>query len=105
MVIADAFVPGEFGVIMLLMLIVSILSSSICLPFVFKLGVEKGRTAYYIMIGFACGASGVASSILRGPIGTETRPNLTLAIFAAVGIGIYIFSWYISIVFYKKREI
>ncbi|MBP3377584.1 MAG: ABC-2 transporter permease [Clostridia bacterium] len=105
MVIADAFVLGEFGVIMMLMLIVSILSSSICLPFVFKLGVEKGRTAYYIMIGFACGASVVASSILRGPIGTEIRPNLTLAIFAAVGIGIYIFSWYISIVFYKKREI
>lgn len=105
MVIADTFVLSEFGVIMMLMLIVSILSSSICLPFVFKLGVEKGRTAYYIMIGFACGASVVASSILRGPIGTEIRPNLTLAIFAAVGIGIYIFSWYISIVFYKKREI
>ena len=105
MIIARNFVPGDFAVLMLLMLIVSTLTSSICLPFVFKLGVEKGRTAYYIMIGFACGASVVASSILRGPIGTEIRPNLTLAIFAAVGIGIYIFSWYISIVFYKKREI
>lgn len=66
MVIADDFVLGEFAVLMLLMLIVSTLTSSIPLPFVFKLGVEKGRTAYYVMIGFICGASVLASSLFRG---------------------------------------
>lgn len=105
MMIADDFVLGEFAVLMLLMLIVSTLISSIPLPFVFKLGVEKGRTAYYVMIGFICGASVLASSLFRGCFGTDIKPNLVLAILAVVGIGIYIFSWYMSIVFYKKREI
>ena len=105
MMIADDFVLGEFAVLMLLMLIVSTLTSSIPLPFIFKLGVEKGRTAYYVMIGFICGASVLASSLFEGYLGTDIKPNLVLAILAVVGIGIYIFSWYMSIVFYKKREI
>ena len=105
MIIAGNFVLGEFVVLVLLMLIVSTLTSSIPLPFVFKLGVEKGRTAYYVMIGFICGASVLASSLFRGQLGIEIKPNLVLAILAVVGIGIYIFSWYMSIVFYKKREI
>ena len=105
MIIASDFVLGDFAVLMLLMLIVSTLTSSISLPFIFKLGVEKGRTAYYVMIGFVCGASVLASSLFRGQLGIEIKPNLVLAILVVVGIGIYIFSWYISIVFYKKREI
>ena len=105
MIIARNFVPGDFDVLILLMLIVSTLTSSISLPFIFKLGVEKGRTAYYVMIGFVCGASVLASSLFRGQLGIVIKPNLVLAILAVVGIGIYIFSWYMSIVFYKKREI
>lgn len=105
MLIAHNFELGDFAVLMLLMLIVSTLTSSICLPFVFKLGVEKGRTAYYVMIGFVCGASVLASSILRGQLVSEIQPNLTLALVAVAGIGIYILSWYLSIVFFKKREI
>ena len=68
MSVAGGFVFGDFAVLMLLLLIVSTLSSSICLPFVFKLGVGKGRTACYIMIGFVCGASVLAPSILRGQL-------------------------------------
>ena len=105
MSVAGSFVFGDFAVLMLLLLIVSTLSSSICLPFVFKLGVEKGRTAYYIMIGFVCGASVLASSILRGQLVSEIQPNLILGLVAVVGVGIYILSWYLSVVFFKKREI
>ena len=105
MSVAGGFVFGDFAVLMLLLLIVSTLSSSICLPFVFKLGVEKGRTAYYIMIGFVCGASVLASSILRGQLMSEIQPNLILALIALVGIGAYILSWYLSVVFFRKREI
>ena len=105
MSVAGDFVFGDFAVLMLLLLIVSTLSSSICLPFVFKFGVEKGRTAYYIMIGFVCGASVLASSILRGQLMSEIQPNLILAFVANVGVGIYILSWYLSVVFFKKREI
>ncbi|MBQ2745311.1 MAG: ABC-2 transporter permease [Lachnospiraceae bacterium] len=105
MIIVHNFVSGDFVVLMLLMLIVSTFTSSICLPFVFKLGVEKGRTAYYIMIGFVCGASVLASSILRGKFMSEIQPNLILALLAIVGIGVYILSWYLSVMFFRKREI
>lgn len=105
MAAAGNFVFGEFVVLMLLMLIVATLTSSISLPFIFKLGVEKGRTAYYVMIGFVCGASVLASSYFRGQFVAEIKPNLILVILAVVGIGTYILSWYMSIVFYKKREI
>ena len=86
-------------------MIVSTLSSSICLPFVFKLGVEKGRTAYYVMVGFVCGASVLASSILRGQLMGEIQPDLILSLLAIVGISVYILSWYLSVMFFKKREI
>ena len=99
------FVWNDFVVLMLLLLIVATLTSSISLPFIFKLGVERGRTAYYIMIGFVCGASVLASSLLRGQFTSEIQPNFVLTIIAIVGIGVYLFSWYLSVVFFKKREI
>lgn len=105
MIISGNFNFGEFTVLVLLMLIVSTISSSISLPFIFKLGVEKGRTAYYVMIGFVCGASVLASSLFKSQLGIEIKLNLILAVLAVVGIGIYILSWYLSIVFFKKREI
>lgn len=103
MTVAGNFVLGEFVVLMLLMLIVTTITSSISLPFIFKLGVEKGRTAYYLMIGCVCGAS--SSSYFRGQLVAEVEPNAILAALAVAGIGIYILSWYLSVVFFKKREI
>jgi len=105
MTVGGNFVFGEFAVLMLLLLTMATLTSSISLPFIFKLGVEKGRTAYYVMIGFVCGASVLASSFLRGQLVSEIQPNAFLAILATVGIGVYILSWYLSIIFFKKREI
>ncbi len=104
MIATGDFVFGDFVVLMLLMLIVSTFTSSISLPFVFKLGVEKGRIAYYIMVGFVCGASVLASSVFRRQLMSEIQPNIVLTVLAIVGIGVYIFSWYMSVVFFKKRE-
>lgn len=105
MTVGGNFDFGEFAVLMLLLLIMATFTSSIPLPFIFKLGVEKGRTAYYIMVGFVCGASILASSFLRGQPSTGIQPNGVLAVLAAAGISIYVLSWYLSIVFFKKREI
>ncbi len=105
MMIAGDFVLGKLAVLMLLMLVASMLASSIPLPFIFKLGVEKGRAAYYVMIGFVCGASVLATSFFRSQLGIEIKPNLVLAILAVVGVGAYALSWRMAITFYKKREI
>lgn len=104
MTVAGNFVFGEFAVLMLLMLIVATLTSSISLPLIFKLGVEKGRIAYYMMIGFVCGVGAVASGFFKGRLAAKGEPNVILAALVIIGIGIYVLSWYLSIVFYKKRE-
>jgi len=105
MAAADAFVFGEFIVLILLLLTVAAITSSISLPFIFKLGVEKGRTAYYVMVGFVCGASVLAGSYFSGQFTAEIQPNAFLAILALCGIGLYVLSWYLSVRFFQKREI
>ena len=101
----DGFLANDYFVMIMLLLIMSMLSSSICLPFIFKLGVEKGRMAYYVMIGIVCGGSVVASTVLRDAMQSEVKPNGVLALVCLIGIAIYALSWYLSIVFYKKREL
>ena len=99
------FVLGEYLVLMMLLVILSLLASSITLPFMFKLGVEKGRMAYYIMIGVVCAGSIISSNLLSDKFRTVIKPNGILPIICLVGIGIYALSWYLSIVFYRNREI
>ena len=105
MAVSGTFVLNDFIVLLLLLLSVATLTSSISLPFIFKLGVEKGRTTYYVMIGFVCGASAFASHVFEEQLQTEIQPNLLLALLSLVGIGVYALSWYLSIVFFKKREL
>ena len=92
-------------VLMLLLLVMSLLSSSITLPFMFKLGVEKGRMAYYITIGIVCGGSVVVSRMLTGKTSAQIELNSTLLLLALIGVAIYALSWYLSIVFFNKREL
>lgn len=105
MSIDGTFVLGEYLVFMMLLLIVALIVSSFSLPFMFKLGVEKGRIAYYIMIGIVFAGILISSNILPNGILTKIKLNGVLSIICLVGIGIYVLSWYLSIVFYKKREI
>ena len=105
MAVTGGFSAGDFTVMMLLMFIVATVTPSISLPFVFKLGTEKGRTAYYVMISFVCGASAIASGILGERLQTPIRANLPLIFIAIGGIGIYILSWHMSIRFYQQREL
>ena len=105
MVIADDFVLGEFAVLMLLMLIVSTLTSSIPLPFVFKLGVEKGRTAYYVMIGVICGGAAISGKFFGESLQATISFNTALIIGCVVAAAVFALSWYLSILFYRKREL
>lgn len=105
MSLRGGFVCNDLIVLMLLLLIMATLTSSIALPFLFKLGVEKGRIAYLVMIGFISAANVWATSLFRGHLQAKIRLNTLLTVLSLVGIGVYLLSWYLSIVFYKKREI
>ena len=98
------FVLKELLMLMMLLLIMASVSSSLTLPFIFKYGVEKGRGAYYVMIGVVCAGSIIATTIFKESLQNEIQMNAVLPIACLVGIGIYVFSWYLSILFYKKKE-
>lgn len=100
-----SFVLGEFAVFMLLLMSMAAFTSSIATPFMFKLGVEKGRMAYYIMIGVASASGVMAKSILRGQTSDEVQLDGVLIAVAVIGIGVYLLSWYLSVVFFKEREL
>ena len=100
---AGNFSLSELLMIALTMLSIAGLSSAICLPFIFKMGVEKGRTAYYVMIGIVC-AGAVSASMVFGEQ-AEAQIDLPIAIIAVISVAIYAVSWYLSILFYKKREL
>ena len=99
------FVLHNFLMLMLLLLTVATVTSSISLPLIFKLGVEKGRIAYYAMVGFICAASATSALVLKEHQPAVLQQNVLLSISALAAIGVYLLSWYLSIVFYKKREI
>ena len=103
--VEGTFVLKEFLVIMMLLLIMASVASSLTLPFIFKYGVEKGRGAYYVMIGVACAGSIIATTIYKEGLQNEIQLNGVLPIACVIGIGIYVLSWYLSVAFYKKREL
>lgn len=88
-----------------ILFILTLLTSSIGLPLVFKLGMQKGRIAIWIIIAAALLGSQAASHFLYLYISLDLlqvpriQPVLCLA-----AIGIYALSWHLSIVFYRKRE-
>ena len=92
-------------VLMLTIFVMSLITSSVSLPAMFKLGVEKGRIAYYVAVGVICGAGAVISSVFDEDFQEKIRFDIILPLIFLAGIGIYALSWYLSVAFYKKREL
>lgn len=102
-------IHGTFGirsylVLIALLLASSCFASSVSLPFMFRFGVEKGRIAYYVMIGAVCAGSVIASG-LPGRVGTMEAPAGTLPVLFLAALAVYALSWVLSVVFYQKREV
>ncbi|MBQ9745897.1 MAG: ABC-2 transporter permease [Clostridia bacterium] len=106
MVMSGNFVMQEFLVVMLLGFFASALVAPLSLPFMFKFGTEKGRMIYLFMVALACAGGFAFSSLLEN---TGEAGNIVLGGFlpwlCLICVGIYALSWYLSIVFYSKREI
>ena len=105
MSIDGTFRFDEYIMLMMMLLIMASITSSITLPLVFNRGVEKGRIANYIVLGIVCAGSVIASGLFIKDMQTQIKLNGVLPIICFVGVGIYVLSWYLSIVFYQKREI
>lgn len=86
--------------------IIGCISTAIVVPFIFALGVEKARIAYIVILA-AIGAAAFINT--DGMSAAEADPLVIspdlLIILLAAAVAVYAFSWYLSIVIYKKREI
>lgn len=90
-----------------ILLVLGFLASSFILPIIFKLGVEKGRIAYYAVIVLVCAATAALSTA-----GVELNMNIPLfwikwlpVLIIIAGICIFVCSWLLSVRFYEKREL
>jgi len=96
-----------FSGLMSLMAILTVLSfvtSSFSLPVIFRWGVEKGRIAHAVIIGFAFAGGAAAGMVFQPGVQTELSFGGFLPLVFLFGLGLYALSWYLSIVFYRKRE-
>ena len=104
MAVSGTFVFAEFAPMLLTALAISTLTPAIIMPFIFKYGVEKGRIAYYVMIGLVCAVGVPFSGVFKDASGGISSSVLFAAV-AVAAIGIYALSWALSIRLYEKREL
>ncbi len=101
MLMQNSFAVGQLtGLLSLLS--GSLLAPAVVLPFVFRLGVEKGRIAYYVAIGIACGIIVFSVNNPRDSLSISAagQPLLVLA-----SLALYAISWALSVAMYNKREL
>ncbi len=104
MQVKGTFSWESFGSILSMLAAISFLAPAVSLPPMFRWGTEKGRMAYYISVGLICGISAFLVSVsgitVLGSLPSSTA-MLLLGLASLVAYGI---SWYLSILFYQKRE-
>ena len=95
---------AELGKFILTLLMISGVSSSLCLPFIFRYGVEKGRVAYYVVMVASFGASAVAVSLKEQGIWQTNGEGVWVLLPALAAVLITAASWRLSIRLYQKRR-
>lgn len=104
MVTVGSFVWNDYLISVFSVSVAGIIGPSLLLPFIFKFGAEKGRIAYYVVIGvlFAVGAAAAESGFM---IPEQFMSEWMLAVMAVAVIVLYAISWGLSVLFYRKREL
>lgn len=103
--LAGTFRLGEFALFMTIIFAMATITSSITLPFMFRWGVERGRIAYYCMIGFVCAAGYLGSVFFTDGTQLAVSQGAMMVILTLAGIAVYAASWLASIALYQKREV
>ena len=103
--ITGTFRTEEFLSIVWILITVSLLATAISLPFIFRLGIEKGRVAYYISLGIVAALCVIGSSFVSGDLTGGVSVPYALSAACGVSLVLYALSWYCSVRFYQKREL
>lgn len=105
MIVTDSFACEEYLLLLGMLVMLGCVSCGMTLPFMFRYGVEKGRMAYYVMVGLVCGSGGFLSRYFRPELRERISLNAGLPIVMVIVIGLYALSWRLSIRFWEKREL
>ncbi len=100
--------PDVLGIFFTMMPL-ALLPTALLLPFLYKLGVEKGRLCYYVILGLFCALIPILNTgkALEGDAQAPTvlfGSSLVGGIVLAASALLFAVSWWLSIQFYKKRE-
>lgn len=87
-----------------ILLPMGLLGPAILMPVIFRLGVEKGRIFYFVLVGVVCAAAVVFGSG-QNPVNPTAGIALPGWILVLVSLAIFLLSWPLSIALYKKREL
>ncbi len=99
---AGRLILGHSAALPVLLPVILLIPSALCLPLVFRLGAERGRAAYMIVVVLACvGASAISQ---RGQMARLVSRGGTLAVLAGTA-AVFAASWALSTAVYKKREL
>lgn len=100
MLTIGSFVLSDLLFLLLVVALFSLLSTALCLPFSFRFGMEKGRLMYFCVLGLFG-----AAMFLLARFSTLTIPKMTLPLMLLVAVALFALSWWLSIRFYRKREL
>lgn len=92
---------SALAVLAVSLLVMSTLSSSLSMPFLFRFGVEKGRLLYIIIVCIACGSSFAVQDLTASVV----LPVPVLPVMVLLCAGLFVLSWRLSIGMYEKMEI
>ena len=104
-VIQNTFSLGNFLAIGGILLPIGFIGPSLLLPVVFKFGAEKGRIAFYVIIGAICAAGVLLTGVNIQGEDFGGYGELWQVLICAASLILYLASWKISIIFYTRREL
>ncbi len=105
MSMTGTFDIAELLTLVLMLSIIAPIAPAFCMPFIFKLGVEKGRIAYYVMIAIICALIVGGGTIFRSALDAKIEPGPAVVFVVLLFVALYALSWFLSIKFYEKREL
>ena len=96
---------NEYVSLMILLACLSLITSSSCLPFMFRFGSKKGSIVYYTMHGIICGGCiWLAPDLLFEFLFGQVDMVGVLPWMCLIAVGAYALSWFLSFQAYRKRE-
>lgn len=104
MQVSGTFSWESFASILSMLAAISFLAPAVSLPPMFRWGTEKGRMAYYISVGLICGISAFVVSVSGITLFGALPSSTAMLLLGLASLVVYGVSWYLSILFYRKRE-